>query len=120
MGRITVKGVDIKMVLTPVTGTIIRVSVYPASETATPAERFDAPDLQPRDWPEPAAVLTETDQRDMQVGGFTVSAVGYPTILTVARGGTAVRSCAEMLPVDPMEKYTAPSGPTATLLSTCE
>ena len=42
------------------------------------------------------------------------------TRMTVARGGVAVRSAAEMLPVEPIEKYTAPSGPTATLLSACE
>ena len=41
------------------------------------------------------------------------------TRMTVARGGVAARSSAEMLPVDPIEKYTAPSGPTATLLSAC-
>jgi len=37
--------------------------------------------------------------------------------MIVARGGFAVRSSAVMLPVEPMEKYTAPSGPTATLFS---
>src|SRR5207302_38930 len=31
----------------------------------------------------------------------------------------AVRSSAVMLPVEPMEKYTAPSRPTATLFSAC-
>ena len=39
--------------------------------------------------------------------------------MIVARGGLASRSSAEMLPVEPIEKYTAPSGPTATLLSAC-
>jgi hypothetical protein len=39
--------------------------------------------------------------------------------MMVARGGFAVRSSAVMLPVEPMEKYTAPSRPTATLFSAC-
>jgi hypothetical protein len=39
--------------------------------------------------------------------------------MMVARGGFAVRSAAEMLPVEPMEKYTAPSGATATLFNAC-
>ena len=39
--------------------------------------------------------------------------------MIVARGGVAVRSSAEMLPVEPIEKYTAPSDPTATLFSAC-
>ena len=39
--------------------------------------------------------------------------------MIVARSGVAERSSAEMFPVDPMEKYTAPSAPTATLLSAC-
>ena len=42
------------------------------------------------------------------------------TRMIVARGGSAVRSSAETFPVEPMEKYTAPSGPTATLFSACE
>ena len=41
------------------------------------------------------------------------------TRMMVARGGVAVRSSAETLPVEPIEKYTAPSGPTATLFSAC-
>src|SRR3954471_3479146 len=39
--------------------------------------------------------------------------------MMAARGGLAVRSPAVMLPVEPMEKYTAPSLPTATLFSAC-
>src|SRR4051812_35500416 len=39
--------------------------------------------------------------------------------MMVARGGFAARSSAVVLPVEPMEKYTAPSRPTATLFSAC-
>ena len=39
--------------------------------------------------------------------------------MIVARCGLAVRSAAETFPVEPMEKYTAPSGPTATLFRAC-
>ena len=91
MSRIALNRVDVNIALTPVTGTIVRVSIYPASEAATPAELFEGPDLQPRDWAAPAAVLTGTGPRDVRVGEFTVSTSGNdPITLTVARGGRVV------------------------------
>jgi len=69
----------------------MRLSIYPETEVALPAELFDGPDLKPRDWEKPAAVLTETDSRKVQVGEFTVSTVGSPTMLTVARRGRVVQ-----------------------------
>ena len=71
--------------LTPVTGTIIRLSIYPEAEVAPPAELFDGPDLKPRDWENPAAVLTETENSDVRVGEFTVSTTGSPTMLSITR-----------------------------------
>jgi alpha-glucosidase (family GH31 glycosyl hydrolase) len=85
------KGVDVRIALTPVTGTIVRLSIYPEAKVASPAELFGGPDLKPRDWEEPAAVLTETDSRQVRVGEFTVSTVASPTTLTVARRGRVVQ-----------------------------
>jgi alpha-glucosidase/alpha-D-xyloside xylohydrolase len=94
VGKITIKGVEVKIALTPVTGTILRVSIQPASEGAAPAERLDGPDLQPRDWQQPTAVLTETDNDGVQVGECTVSTAGDPTVLTVARRGRVIQRLA--------------------------
>lgn len=91
MGGITVNGVYVRIALTPVLGTILRLSVFPDTETATPARLFDGPDIKQREWEDPAALLRESVNRDVQVGEFNVSTGGDPLMLTIARKGRTVQ-----------------------------
>ena len=58
VGSINLKGVETSIALTPVTATILRLSVYPSADSDDPSETFDGPDIKPRVWGKPAAVLT--------------------------------------------------------------
>ena len=91
MGSINLKGVDVKIALTPVTSTIMRMSVYPAAKEAAPSVLLDGPDIKPRDWEEPAAILTETDNGVLHVGQFAVSTEGEPMTVTITRKGRTVQ-----------------------------
>ena len=90
MGSINLKGVETSIALTPVTATILRLSVYPSADSDDPSETFDGPDIKPRVWGKPAAVLTEADS-EVQVGEFLVSTSGDPTTVFVTRGGRMVQ-----------------------------
>ena len=91
MGSINLNGVDVKIALTPVTSTILRISVYPAAEEAASSVLLDGPDMKPRDWEEPAAIVTDTDNGVLHVGEFTVSTEGDPMTVTITRNGRTVQ-----------------------------
>ena len=82
---------DQRVALTAVTDTILRVSV---SADVAVAGRFDGPDLAPRTWHPPAAVLEATEAQEVRAGEFVVAISGDPTRLRVSRHGRAVQRLA--------------------------
>ena len=91
MGNIRIKGIDISIAVTIVTDTIARISVFPDKLADPPHRQFDAPDLSPRNWQSPAAVLSQTDSQEIQAGSFVISITGDPAELSVSRQGRVVQ-----------------------------
>jgi alpha-glucosidase (family GH31 glycosyl hydrolase) len=73
--------------LTLLSNTILRISVYPDGLTENPRVFFDGPDLFPRKWAAPAAILTQSKDEVSTIGEFSVSVSTDPCVLTISRKG---------------------------------